>query len=929
MDSSEDLSPRVLLQNILTTGTPRTPVTRSASQRGTRSSERLSRKDAGGQTPKDILRRNLKHKMRESITRKSLPATKMRRATVTLRKLNTPTVTSHLFSEDDTPRNLLLNFMQSEPVQSPVVHDEPQPGESELPSATSSVTRSRPSIELSGLELPDVTIANAASTVKGLSRKRPRRSLNVTAFEKRLKDENDTEEAAQKSANEVSSPSLSSFASLSLKTPSDAVETEKRGLQRRVSQRRKITEEEFGAAVNKTQMEGVEQKLGETAYSEGITLGLSKLSEPNITADIVYCNTALYDQPDAMTSNFSLIPTQEKPTVIASQLQRKEEPEEHVETMTSQQQNARSVIQSEEDKPQKDRLGSEVQRQEDEDESGMEEGTMTARGHPESEKDAEEKRTEDEDAGDSQFEGDVEAGSQSEEEAAPLSQSEGEAQEEEGASDSHPEGFEAGSQFVKEESLSDSQTGKEEDSVVDSQSDEHFEEVSKSVNGGAALDEEEGVADFQPEEVVEAGSQSEEGEVALNTQTEEEEEDDAVQFQSPVDTEAGSQSEESRDALNTQTEEEEEEEDDAVKFQSPVDAEARPQSEESGDALNTQTEEEEDDHAVQFQSPVDTEAGSQSEESGDALNAQTEEEEEEDDAVQFQSPVDTEAGPQSEEGEVALNTQTEEEEEDDAVPFQSPVDAEAGPQSEESGDALNAQTEEEEEEEDDAVHFQSPVGTEAGPQSDEELESDEDNVSHLPEGNQVIEDGRSDASSEGDDQEQDLEDEEDEDSDGLPCKTPPFVRQKINFFHAEPVASQSVQARTSGTGESLPAAKPKQVRKRRRSAKKAGIFPKTYLMNTFKHFAKTKVAADVYPVLNDVMDKFFDRMVEDLETYAGHAKRKTIEVEDAVLLLKRQGYVNDKVPVEVLIEKYLRMNQRKLLIPIATSGNVVVPKPRK
>lgn len=44
--------------------------------------------------------------------------------------------------------------------------------------------------------------------------------------------------------------------------------------------------------------------------------------------------------------------------------------------------------------------------------------------------------------------------------------------------------------------------------------------------------------------------------------------------------------------------------------------------------------------------------------------------------------------------------------------------------------------------------------------------------------------------------------------------------------------------------------------------------------------------------------------------------------------LCRQGYVNDKVPVQVLIEKYLRMDQRKLLIPIATSGNVVVPKER-
>lgn len=47
-----------------------------------------------------------------------------------------------------------------------------------------------------------------------------------------------------------------------------------------------------------------------------------------------------------------------------------------------------------------------------------------------------------------------------------------------------------------------------------------------------------------------------------------------------------------------------------------------------------------------------------------------------------------------------------------------------------------------------------------------------------------------------------------------------------------------------------------------------------------------------------------------------------------VFLFCRQGHVNDKVPVEVLIEKYLRLEQRKLLIPIATRGNVVVPKKR-
>lgn len=154
--------------------------------------------------------------------------------------------------------------------------------------------------------------------------------------------------------------------SFSLKTPFVDVRTEKKGLQRRVGNRRKITEEEFGAAVNKRQLEGdhgeatgtvymstncviyfslmvfcfssphlevssfVKEGPVETTYSEDISLGLSKLSEPDIMSDIVHCKTALYAQTDATTSNLSIVATQDKPTVMASQLQRQMEQEEPV-----------------------------------------------------------------------------------------------------------------------------------------------------------------------------------------------------------------------------------------------------------------------------------------------------------------------------------------------------------------------------------------------------------------------------------------------------------------------------------------------------------------------------------------------------------------------------------------------------------------------
>lgn len=69
----------------------------------------------------------------------------------------------------------------------------------------------------------------------------------------------------------------------------------------------------------------VEKNLNETDHPEGLTLGLSKLSDLEVTNDIINCNTALYAKADAMTSNFSIAATQDKPTVMASQIQREME----------------------------------------------------------------------------------------------------------------------------------------------------------------------------------------------------------------------------------------------------------------------------------------------------------------------------------------------------------------------------------------------------------------------------------------------------------------------------------------------------------------------------------------------------------------------------------------------------------------------------
>lgn len=66
----------------------------------------------------------------------------------------------------------------------------------------------------------------------------------------------------------------------------------------------------------------------DTAFPEEFTLGLSKFIEPDITTDVVNCNTALYAQHDP---SLLMVPTQDKPTVMASQLQRQIAEAEHEE----------------------------------------------------------------------------------------------------------------------------------------------------------------------------------------------------------------------------------------------------------------------------------------------------------------------------------------------------------------------------------------------------------------------------------------------------------------------------------------------------------------------------------------------------------------------------------------------------------------------
>ncbi|XP_030059524.1 LOW QUALITY PROTEIN: centromere protein T [Microcaecilia unicolor] len=108
--------------------------------------------------------------------------------------------------------------------------------------------------------------------------------------------------------------------------------------------------------------------------------------------------------------------------------------------------------------------------------------------------------------------------------------------------------------------------------------------------------------------------------------------------------------------------------------------------------------------------------------------------------------------------------------------------------------------------------------------------------------------------------------------------------------------------------------------------KKEPTLPSRLVKQIFAHYANVSVAKDSFMIVEKCLDVYFKQLSNDLEAFAGHAKRKTVDATDIELLMRRQGLVTDKIPLHVLIERHLPLEYRKLLIPVAMSGNKVIQK---
>ncbi|KFP01981.1 Centromere protein T, partial [Calypte anna] len=101
--------------------------------------------------------------------------------------------------------------------------------------------------------------------------------------------------------------------------------------------------------------------------------------------------------------------------------------------------------------------------------------------------------------------------------------------------------------------------------------------------------------------------------------------------------------------------------------------------------------------------------------------------------------------------------------------------------------------------------------------------------------------------------------------------------------------------------------------------------PSSLIKNIFRHYVKMPVAREAFRIVEKCSERYFKQLSSDLEAYTRHAGRKTVEMADLEVLMRRQGLVTDKMPLHVLIEHYLPLEYRKLLIPVAVSGNKVIP----
>ncbi|XP_051960045.1 uncharacterized protein cenpt [Xyrauchen texanus] len=876
MDSvDEDISARVLLRRVLNTELPRSPVTRS----GTRLRRSMRSKNTPGlESPGVALRHRLKKKLHESASHSPVPPPKRQKS---LGGKTNPPSASPLYDEDITTRGLLKGIIQTETETSLLMSGQPLLQNSEPNAGDSSASSTGDRTEgLSGVELSDLTLHTEPLThvVRGLSRKKPQRAFSVSWFEKELEQLPGKSEVVADVSQEKQdisqdldfSAGSRSGLNLTLKTPFVEKRTERAGLQRKVSNRRLPSVDAFDEAVQRCLEQGYVQ--GNSVFQDGKTLEDSSWQKLTLGLSDV---TELYVQPTGSTAQ----PKKHETLVPSAELEREHDLESN---------------------------GEEILETQDGDIPEVPELLTKDKEH------------------------EMESASQDVEqvEMVPSSQEAGD-----GMSLSYVNEIVLAPTQAMTESLTESLDVE----MPETQTEEEVEEENVPGDMDASTNQ---------ERITRRAHRSEGRGVVLGVPPGSRVTKSLGTGLNPREKDLLDFVNGSRENLQNIPDEEIEPQDGPLspplypaaevntperrsqKLESSLAEEDLPEyaGDDAPEEINQSEEEDmvEPEAANQSAEPhscppdeeedimIEPEAANQSAEPHSPAP-------EEEDLIDSE-PDNRSTKPQS----PALD-----EEEEDLIDSE-PDNRSTKPQSpaldEEEEDLIDSEPDNRstkpqspalDEEEEDLIDSE-PDNRSAEPQSPA-LDEQEDIMMEPEAANQSAE-----PHSPAPDEEED-DDDDDARSAELSLKTPAFIRQKRAI--ASPCALD-----TPTVLKQLNAGTAPQVAKRARRQKRQtgnNVLPKSYIMSVFKHFAKTKVASDVFPAINEILRKYFDRLADDLEAYAAHAKRKTIEVEDFELLMRRQGFVTDNTPVNILIEKYLPLEYRKLLIPVATSGNKVIPNQRR
>nr|XP_018671902.1 uncharacterized protein LOC100179949 isoform X5 [Ciona intestinalis] len=91
------------------------------------------------------------------------------------------------------------------------------------------------------------------------------------------------------------------------------------------------------------------------------------------------------------------------------------------------------------------------------------------------------------------------------------------------------------------------------------------------------------------------------------------------------------------------------------------------------------------------------------------------------------------------------------------------------------------------------------------------------------------------------------------------------------------------------------------------------------LYGIMQHYCANKVTKGAMDLVEECFEKFFKQLCHDIETMTLHGGRKVVTMADIELVMRRQRFVTDEKPLQIIIEENFPLEYRRLFIPVAGS----------